>query len=97
MITYLKDHIKEEIEGAKDYMTKALALKKSHPDMSWTFYNMAQVELDHANCLTKMFNKMEKPESMSDSEHSTILKEVVNAYSTSMSEIESMKKLYFAD
>lgn len=97
MIAYLKDHIKEEIEGAKDYMTKAMSLKNSNPDMSWTFYHMAQAELEHANCLTKMISKIGKPESMTDAEHSTILKEVINAYSTSMGEIEHMKKLYFAE
>ena len=54
-IYYLKDHMFEEVSGAKDYMRKAIYLKQKHPDRSKQFYDMANMELEHARALYKMF------------------------------------------
>ena len=94
MVRYLRDHIKEEIEGAKDYYTKAVECKAKHPEVAMKFYAMAEMEVEHANALTKIFNITEKPETMSDSEYSEAQKSVINDYATSMSVIENLKKLY---
>ena len=94
MLTYLKSHIIEEIEGATDYMAKAVEYKGTH--CGEVFYQMANMELEHANALTKMFKKEEKPESMTDTEYATTQKAVLDAYITGMGKIESMKKLFWA-
>lgn len=94
MVSYLKEHIKDEIEGAKEYYTKAVECKAKHPEMASKFYAMAEMEVEHANALTKMFNAAGKPESMSDMEYSEAQKSIINDYTTSMSAIESLKKLY---
>lgn len=60
MHEYLSKHIHEEIEGAMDYMTKALEWKAKNTDIAHKFYKMSEMELEHANCLTKMFNSMDK-------------------------------------
>ena len=93
MLEYLKDHIIEEIDGALDYMSKAVEYKTK----AWgqKFYSMSMMELEHANCLTKMFIAEEKPEDMTDAVYVQMQKSVLDTYSIGMGKIESMKKLYW--
>lgn len=94
MLKYLKDHILEELEGAIDYLEKAIECKKS--PMGYKFYRMSEMEVEHANCLTKMLNNLEKDEASSDTEYSAVYKSVLDAYTTHMGKIESLKKLYYS-
>lgn len=94
MLTYLKEHITEEISGALDYMSKAVEHKGSH--CGEIFYQMAAMELEHANALTKMFKKEEKPSSMTDAEYAAAQKAVLDAYFTGMGKYENMKKAYWS-
>jgi hypothetical protein len=94
MVKYLRDHIKEEIGGAKEYFTKAVEMKAKNPEWAMKFYKMGETEIDHATCLTKMLDKTKKPETMTDLEYSEVQKSVINEYVTSMGEIDSLKKLY---
>ena len=95
MHEYLSKHIREEIDGAMDYLTKALELKKTHPEIASKFYRMSEMEVEHANCMTKMFNSIEKPEDLAEESYSAMLKSVLDSYTQSMSKIEHMKKLYW--
>lgn len=95
MLKYLKDHILEEIEGALDYMEKAVTYKGT--DWGCMFYKMSAMELDHANHLVKMFNATKKPSNVTDAEHAAMNKEILEAYSTSMGKVEAMKKLYWSE
>lgn len=95
MLKYLHSHILEEIEGAEDYMGKAIEHK--HHQCGRMFYNMAMMELDHANKLTKLFTKTEKPETLTDAEYAKMHKEILDAYSEGMGKIEMMKKLYWSE
>ena len=95
MHEYLANHIHEEIDGAIDYLTKAIENKSKYPEISYKFYKMSDMELEHANCLTKMFNSLDKPEDVSDSDYSAMQKSVIDDYSKNMSKIEHMKKLYW--
>lgn len=95
MHKYLSEHIHEEVDGAIDYLTKALEMKSKNPDVAMKFYKMSEMEVEHANCLTKMFNSMIKPENLSDSEFSDMQKSIIDTYTASMSKIENMKKLYW--
>lgn len=95
MHEYLSNHIHEEIDGAIDYMTKALEWKSKNKDISAKFYKMSEMEVEHANCLTKMFNSMDKPDNVSDADFSAMQKNIIDAYTQSMSKIEAMKKLYW--
>lgn len=54
-IYYLKDHLYEELNGAQDYLKKAMHIKEKMPKWSKTFYDMAQTEMEHATNLYKMF------------------------------------------
>lgn len=95
MHEYLSNHIHEEINGAMDYMTKALEWKGKNKDIAAKFYKMSEMEVEHANCLTKMFNSVDKPENISDADFSNMQKNIIDAYTQSMSKIEAMKKLYW--
>lgn len=93
MLEYLKNQIVDEIEGAQNYMQKAIEYKTK----SWgqKFYHMSMMELEHANCLTKMFVSEEKPEEMTDAQYAQAQKAVLDSYSIGMNKIENMKKLYW--
>lgn len=95
MHRYLSNHIKEEIEGAIDYMTKALELKATNPEWALKFYKMSEMEVEHANCMTKMFNSVPKPQEIEESEFSEMQRSIIDSYTQSMSKIEHMKKLYW--
>ena len=92
MLKYLKDHIVEEIDGAIDYLMKAIEHKGTV--LGEKFRTMSDMEVEHANCLTKMFNSMKKPSTVTDAEYAAMQKEVIDKYTTSMSKIEMLKKLY---
>lgn len=95
MLKYLKEHIIDEIDGAIDYMTKAVEHKGTQEGC--TFRMMSEAELDHANKLTGMFKNTAKPEDMSDADYAETQKAVLDKYVTAMGQIESMKKLYWKE
>ena len=93
MITYLKDHILEEVDGAMDYMKMAIE-HKGTPD-GCTFRKMSEMELEHANALTRMFKDQTKPEGMTDEEYGNTQKMVLDKYIDAMAKYEAMKKIYY--
>lgn len=54
---YFKDHICEELDGACDYIKKAIELKAMDANMSKIFVEMSAAELNHATQLYKMFGE----------------------------------------
>lgn len=94
MLNYLKDHILEEIDGAMEYMSKAIECK-SNP-CGEKFYVMSGMEIEHANALLKMFNATEKPKNLTDAEYSAMQKAILDSYSDNMSKYNEMKKLYWS-
>lgn len=95
MLEYLKKHIVEEIDGAQDYMAKAVEHKKD--EMGCMFRKMADMELEHANALTKMFMRTDKPKTVTDAEYTEMHKAILDAYAEGMSKVEAMKKIYWAE
>ena len=95
MHEYLARHIHEEIEGAIDYLTKALEWKNKNLDVASKFFKMSDMEVEHANCMTKMFNMLEKSENISDLDFSNMQKSIIDDYTQNMNKIEHMKKLYW--
>lgn len=94
MLAYLKDHILEEINGAMDYMSKAVEHKKE--PCGSKFYKMSEMEIEHANALLKMFNATEKPSTTTDAEYSAMQKAILDTYSNTMAKYTEMKKLYWS-
>ena len=56
-IYYLKDHMFEEFDDAKEYMYHAENLKGVNNEWSKYFYDMAKAEVDHATNFYKMFDQ----------------------------------------
>lgn len=56
-IDYFKTHIEEELEGAKDYIKRAIEIKPMEPAWSKSLVEMSAQELAHANHLFDMFNE----------------------------------------
>ena len=54
---YFEEHIYEELNGACDYIKKAIELKAMDPAMSKIFADMSAAELNHATQLHKMFGE----------------------------------------
>ena len=54
---YFEGHIYEELEGACDYIKKAIELKALDAAMSKIFVDMSAAELNHATQLHKMFGE----------------------------------------
>lgn len=92
MHQYLKNHIIEELEGAVDYWTTAIDFKNT--PIGYTFKDMAETEIEHANSLLKIFNKIESHNYHKEEE---MYKEILDAYSDAMYKIENMKRLYWKE
>lgn len=56
-IYYLKDHMFEEFDGAKEYLKQAISLKNVNNEWSKMFYEMGKAELDHATMFYKMLDQ----------------------------------------
>lgn len=93
MLSYLKDHIMEEINGANEYMQKAVEHKGT--SCGEMFKTMAKMETEHANALYNMFRKQEKPITMSDADYAKMLKDILDKFADGMVKFECLKKLYY--
>ena len=56
-IYYLKDHMFEEVCGAKEYIQQAMDLKDVNGTWSKMFFDMGKTEMDHASALYKMLDE----------------------------------------
>lgn len=97
-LEYLKDHICEELEGAKDYAMKAIELKPMAPNWGKILIDMANIELSHAASLYKMFVEYyqkiagsfnETPQYVAD-----MHKEVVKCYTHGSTEAKLIIEMY---
>ena len=89
MHNYIKNHILEELEGAVDYWTKAVDYKGTH--IGEIFKNMAEAELEHANSLLEIFNKLETNNYYIEEE---MYREILDAYGDGMYKIAKLERLY---
>lgn len=90
---YLKEHILDELDGAKDYMMKAVEWKQRKPEWSKHFYRMSEMEAEHATTLTKMFTSVNDEDELCLSK---MYKDIMDSYNTNMLEVANLKKLYYS-
>lgn len=55
-LKYFKSQICDEIDGANDYIEKAIEIKPMNPDWAKQFVQMSDMEKEHATTLYSMFN-----------------------------------------
>lgn len=54
-VCYYNEQIREELDGACDYIKRAISCKKKNPDHAALLAQMSLQELGHADNLVKMF------------------------------------------
>ena len=96
-ISYFKDQIHEELEGAKEYIEKAIEAKVSNPTWSKTFASMADMEATHAANLMKMLEcsikEMKgKASEMTDQTAGDVYKNCMKEFGETMTYVENMKR-----
>ena len=96
--TYLKEHIKDELEGAKDYIMRAIEIKAMDPSWGKMLYTMSIEELSHAtnfyNMSVEYFNKVssaykEPPKYMED-----CMDDITEIYMECSATIKKMHEMY---
>lgn len=55
-LSYFKEHIEEELDGATDYIKRAMELKPINLTWAKHFVDMSIAELGHATMLFDLFN-----------------------------------------
>ena len=95
---YFESHICEELEGAKEYIKKAIELKPMAPSWSKMLVDMSAAELNHSTLLFKMFGEYYKKLSEAYSEVPAYITEIneriTDKYTTMYAEIKIMHDMY---
>lgn len=93
MLKYLESHILEELDGAVDYMTEAVAHKGT--TCGEDFRKMSEMEGWHANTLLRMLNSKDYHQDMTEAEYASMLRRIMDKYADAMTKIENMKRVYW--
>ena len=90
---YFKDQICDELDGACDYLKKAIDCMKSHPEWSKKFKTMSEAEEHHATELYKMFMDW-YTDNNQDGYAQSIRECIMGCFSESMRKLEDYKVTY---
>ena len=93
-ILYYNNQIRDELDGACDYIQRAITCKDTNSDRASTFAKMSEMELDHASKLLDMFKEDYSKEATSDSIYSQIKQLLLNMYAESYAKVKYMQELY---
>ena len=102
-LEYFKTQIRDELDGAKEYIEKAIESKISHPSWSNCFVGMSDAEIEHATKLMKMMEEcMRKNRGLKSEESSltssstvnpeTVYKDMMKEYGETMTYVTNMKR-----
>lgn len=95
---YLKEHLCDELDGAKEYIQRAIEIKAMDQTWGKMLYEMSVQELSHASNFYKMiqeyYNKVtsvyrEPPEYMEE-----CMDEATEMYTTKYADVKRMQDLY---
>lgn len=88
---YFKEQICEELDGASQYLKKAIDCMKSHPEWSDKFIEMSEAEQNHATNLYKMFIEMYAESQGKDPFMTSMRDGIIDCFSKNMRKIEDLK------
>lgn len=97
-LNYFKEHVEEELDGAKDYIMRAMELKPMNLSWAKHFVEMSAAELNHATTIYELFNDYYKtlsgsyttmPEYIED-----IKKEITKMYADCYPKIKIMHEMF---
>ena len=102
-INYFKEHIHEELKGAREYIDNAIEAKIGHPAWIRIFAQMADMEIEHASHLMRMLetcirSKSDKaatsidPAVTAPANPETVYKDLMKAYGETMTYVTNMKR-----
>ena len=95
---YLKEHICEELDGAEDYIKRAIEIKAM--DISWAkmLHEMSQQELAHAGYFYKMatdyYSKVTSAYGTPPEYMEECMEEITDTYTDRVIEIKRMHEMY---
>ena len=97
-ILYYNNQVKEELDGAMEYIKKAILLKKEHLNWAQMYQKMSMTELEHASTLMKIFEEDYKAETTGmnpiPSYLCDIRKSIMDMYQEFASKVNYMHELY---
>lgn len=91
---YFKEQICDELEGAVDYLKKALDTFAAHPEWAEQFRDMADMEQEHATTLYKMFMELYTEEMPKAAWMESMRDGIMDCFSKYMRKIENCKATY---
>lgn len=89
-----KEQICEELDGACNYLKKAIDYSASRPNWSSCFESMAEMEQGHATSLYKMFMELYTESEGKDAYMTQMRDAIMECFSTKMRKIEDLKSTY---
>lgn len=95
---YLKEHLQEELDGAEEYIRRAIEIKAM--DQSWAkwLYEMSVDELKHAGYVYKMaqdyYMKVSSAYKEAPGYMSDCMSEITNMYTSCYSDIKYLQDLF---
>lgn len=96
--TYLKEHIKEELDGAKDYIMRAIEIKAMDPNWGKMLYKMSVEELEHAtnfyNMSVDYYNKVTSAYKESPDYLDECMDEMTEIFMEESATIKKMHEMY---
>lgn len=98
-VKYFKSQIIDELEGAHNYIRKAIEMRLSHPEWSKTFAEMSEVEVTHSSKLYNMFEDYckhitEKNDGDTPSYLRSMHNELMDEYADMMTKIKRLHDMY---
>lgn len=87
-IHYYNSQIKDELDGAKAYICKAIDLKPEHEDWAKSYARMSEMELEHAKTLLTIFDDDFKME-VENGDHGEDYKELAHGIKRLISDMYS--------
>lgn len=97
-LEYFENHIKEELEGAEDYIKQAIEIRAMTQTWAKSLVEMSAAELQHATNLYKMFEEFyvtftkpysEIPEYISDTKE-----RITNCFAKKYAKVKAMHEAY---
>lgn len=98
-VKYFKSQIVDELEGALNYIRKAIEMRLSYPAWSKMFAQMSEAEVDHSSKLYDMFEEYcrhvtEKNGGDTPSYLRSVHHELMDEYSEMMTKIHRLHEMY---
>lgn len=99
-IDFFKEHLHNEVEGAKEFAMYANETRASHPQWSRKLMEVSQKKMQTAECLIKMLEEYNaqdaktREQGFNQHEYEQIYREVMDEYSQAEPQISSMKQMY---